>query len=298
MLDALLRSGLQLPYSCKSGVCGSCMMRAAPETPPPPRAQIGLKDSWRAQGYVLPCVCQPEGDLLALPIGDEVRVAASIESVGRLSASVLRVGVQLDAPFDGRAGQFITLLRGDGLARSYSIASLSRPDSLELHVRVIANGRMSQWLASGGEVVGVRVQVQGPSGECFYLGGREDQPLLLAGTGTGLAPLYGILRDALAQGHRGPIHLFHGALDRDGFYLEEELTALASQHANLVYTPTAFATDGAIDRVILGCHPGLAGWRVFLCGDPGVVQTCRKKIFLSGAALNDIHADAFQPSAS
>ena len=49
---------------------------------------------------------------------------------------------------------------------------------------------------------------------------------MLAGAGTGLAPLYGIARDALAQGHTGPVWLFHGGVDLRGLYLAEELKAL------------------------------------------------------------------------
>ena len=98
----------------------------------------------------------------------------------------------------------------DGLARSYSIASLLTDDSLELHVRVLPEGRMSQWLASTARV-GHADGDPGPSGDCFYTAGREDQPLLLAGTGTGLAPLFGIARDALRQGiaPRAPVPRRH-----------------------------------------------------------------------------------------
>lgn len=297
VLDALLRAGRQVSYSCRAGVCGSCMMRAAGHTAPPPAAQTGLKDAWRASGYFLACLCHLESDLVAAPVGDEARVPVKISALERLTDSVLRVRLVPQAPFEFRAGQFVALIREDGLARSYSVASLPVEGMLELHVRVLPNGQMSQWLATEARV-GATLAVQGPSGECFYVPGREDQPLLLAGTGTGLAPLYGIARDALAQGHRGPIHLFHGVLNAAGLYLGAELAVLAAAAPNFTYTLATLVDDGPLDMVILDRIPALKGWRSFLCGDPTLVQALRKKLFLAGAALNDIHADAFLPSAT
>lgn len=131
-----------------------------------------------------------------------------------------------------------------------------------------------------------------------YVPGREQQPLLLAGTGTGLAPLYGIARDALAAGHHGPIHLVHGVPSRR-LYLRPELLALADEHANFTYTASVLDEDGPMDKAMLARHPSLKGWRAYVCGDPAIVQRMRKTLFLAGAALNDIHADAFhQPRGS
>ena len=296
VLDALLRSGVDVPHSCRAGVCGSCLMRAAGGSAPPEPAQAGLKDTWKASGYFLACLCRPEAGFAAMPAGAEVRVAATIASLDRLNDSVLRVRLDTGTAFDYRPGQYLTLLRGDGLARSYSLASLPREHSLELHVRVLEGGRMSQWLAHEASI-GTSMSLLGPSGDCFYLPGREDQPLLLAGTGTGLAPLYGIVRDALAAGHRGPIHLVHGVLRRPGLYLRPELLALAQAHANVTYTASVLEDDGPMDKAVLASHPSLKGWRAYVCGDPAIVQRLRKTLFLAGAALNDIHADAFLPSA-
>ena len=39
--------------------------------------------------------------------------------------------------------------------------------------------------------------------------------------------------------------------------------------------------------------PKLAGHRVFLCGNPDLVNLLRKKVFLAGAAMKDIYSDAF-----
>lgn len=295
VLDGLLRQGAAIPHSCKAGSCGSCLMRSVEGTVPE-RAQSGLKDSWKSRGYFLACVCRPEGDLTVASADGETRVEARITGLEPLSGDVLRVRVACATPLEFRAGQYVTLLRADGLARSYSIASLPEEGDLELHVRRVPQGRMSGWLhaeASPGD----GVQVQGPLGECFYTPGNPDQPLLLAGTGTGLAPLWGILRDALAQGHRGPIHLFHGALRSDGLYLVKELERLAKEFSQVEYTPSVLSDSGApLDRVVRELRPKLQGWRAFLCGDPGVVNQLRKVVFLAGVASREIHADAFLPS--
>ena len=290
VLDTLLRAGVPVPYSCKSGVCGSCMLRAV-EGPVPERAQAGLKDSWKARGYFLACSCSPSSDLTVSEIGAEARVPATIAAFHPLSHDVLRVDLRCDQPFEYRAGQYITLVREDGLSRSYSIASLPGERALELHVRRIPNGRMSGWLFDESPV-GAHVRILGPSGDCFYVSGKEQQPMLLIGTGTGLAPLYGILRDAIGLGHQGPIHLFHGAMRPEGLYLREELESLARQNVNVTYIPTL----EPIDQTVLKQFPKLAGFRAYLCGDPAIVQSLKKKLFLAGMALRDIQADAFLPS--
>jgi NAD(P)H-flavin reductase len=305
VLDGLLRQGVSVPHSCRAGVCQSCLMRAAGGAVPE-KSQVGLKETLKARSYFLACSCrlEPGVELEVAGGGDELRVPARLESLEPLSEDVLRVRLRPEAPFEHRAGQYLTLLRADGLARSYSVASLPREGLLELHVRLLPGGAMSGWLRAEARP-GDAVRIQGPAGECFYLPGRPEQPLLLAGTGTGLAPLYGIARDALEQGHTGPIWLFHGAKDLRGLYLVEELRALAERHGNLHYRPSVLEGRlgegvhvGALDALIRAECPKPAGWRAFLCGNPELVQSLRKKLFLAGISLKEVHADAFLPSAS
>jgi len=299
VLDALLRHGIEAPHSCKVGTCGSCMMRAETGVIPV-SAQVGMRDSWKAQRYFLPCICRPESDLSITEVGSDAQVGATIGALELLSADVLCVRLACDAPIELlRAGQYVTLVREGGLARSYSVASLPKGCDIELHVRRIASGRMSGWLHEQARV-GDRLSVLGPSGDCFYVPGDTAQPMLLVGTGTGLAPLLGIVHDALQQKHQGPIHLFHGALTRGGLYLVDRLRQLAAEHANFEYVPAVLNGDGAdgievgtIDQVILRRFPKLNGWRAYICGDPAIVQLLKKKVFLAGVASRDIHADPF-----
>lgn len=302
VLDCLLRNGIAISHSCKAGACQSCLVKGSHGTIPE-TAQRGLRDTLRMQGYFLSCSFQPAADITVSPAGAEQRMPARISGVESLNESVLRVRLRTDAPFDYRAGQFVSMFREDGLARSYSLASLPHEDELELHVRKIPGGAMSGWLHHHARH-DTPVWLQGPSGNCFYAPARIDEPLLLAGAGTGLAPLYGIARDALRQGHSGPIWLFHGALTPGGLYLTSELAELDDLHLNFHYVRSVLRDGdssgvevGELAQCILSRFPNLTGWKGYVCGDPVLVNLLRKKMFLAGMASKAIYADAFLPSA-
>lgn len=309
VLDAALASGIDLPCSCRNGVCQSCLVKAESGFTPPLGSQKGLKASLAQRGYFLACIARPTENLAVIPPDAEAgSIDATITAVDTLSPTVVRVRFAPSASVqfsDYRPGQFVTLLRDDGLARSYSIANLpSAEGDIEIHVRRIERGRMSSWLCDD-RPVGATVQLRGPAGDCFYLG-DPDEPLLLVGTGTGLAPLVGIARDALTHSHRAPIHLYHGALQREGLYLQSELRALEAAYPSFSVTlctlngeadpddPDAPDGIGKLDELVLERTTGLPAQRIYICGDPGFVHSFRKRLFIAGARMNAIHADAFE----
>lgn len=150
VLEGLLRDGHEVPHSCRAGACQSCLIRAV-RGRPPESAQVGLNAARKAQGYFLGCLARPSEDL-DVDLGGEAlrRTRVTIASIERLSETVLGVLLEPEAEFEYRAGQFLTLIRDDGLSRSYSIASLpGRDRPIELHVRVLAGGLMSRWFAGG-----------------------------------------------------------------------------------------------------------------------------------------------------
>lgn len=302
VLECLERNAIDVPSSCRSGVCQTCLMKSLEGTPPPV-AQKGLKPTLQAQNYFLACMCVPAADMSVSLKGIEgLRAAATVHAVEMLNERIARLRVACDTVPDYRAGQFFNLCRPDGTVRSYSAASLPGKDAhLEFHVGLLPGGRMSGWVineAQPGDVI----DLLGPQGQCFYVAGNPEQPLFLLGTGTGLAPLYGIARDALAQRHTGPIYLFHGSVQRAGLYLVDELQALSAEHENFHYCPCILqgsapdTTTGAIDAIALERIPNLKGWRVFLCGPPDLVKIMQRKCFMAGASMKEIFADAFLPS--
>jgi NAD(P)H-flavin reductase/ferredoxin len=304
VLTGLERRGVTLSSFCRTGTCQTCVLKV--KSGSPPRAsQEGLKESWAKQGFFLACICVPSEPLEVERCEAAARYVSRVERVERLPSGVLRVVLAAPAAFEYRSGQFIQLEREGGVTRPYSLASLPGTPELELHVAQYPGGAMSEWLASA---EGREIVIRGPYGECFYFEDEPERPLLLVGTGTGLAPLLGIVREALAAGHRGPIHLYHGSPRPEGLYLWSELVALAERAPQLqVYGSVlsggaaAPAGDGERCRVLelpldraLGKDPlDWADCRVYLCGNPELVQSLKKRVYLGGAPLGRIHCDPF-----
>lgn len=270
----------------------------------PEIAQKGLKDTLKAQGYFLACSCTPHGNFEATSESPAlIRTPARVRSIDKLTRKIARVRLDYASPFEYRAGQYVNLYRADGLIRTYSIASVPQLDQyIELHVQRMEQGRMSPWihdeLQSGDDL-----HVSAALGECFYRPGDKQQPLLLIGTGSGLAPLYGVLRDALQHKHEAPIWLFHGSRTREGLYLADELRELAHDTKHFTYVPCLSGEPDRDDTVSMRAndaalqqHTNLKNWKVFLCGHPEMVNTTKRMAFLAGANLKDIHADAFAQS--
>src|SRR5262245_33445840 len=232
VLQVIERHGGALPAYCRRGVCRACIVKAR-RGAVPAAAQRGLKESHRDQGLFLACQCQPTEELELERCGAGRALPSRVERVEPLAGGVLRLFLSLPEGLAYQAGQFIQLERpADGLSRAYSIASLPG-NLLELHVAQRPGGAMSSWLATA---AGEPVLLRGPFGECHYLAGELERPLCLAGSGTGLAPLLGVVRAALAAGHRAPIRLYHGSVRQGGLYLWDELAALAGARANLRVT--------------------------------------------------------------
>lgn len=300
VLETLLRENVQVPNGCRQGLCQACLMRSL-DNSPPASAQVGLKDTLQKQKYFLACVCRPERNMtVALPNQQGASIEAGVIKKQRLTPDIIRLVLEYQTPFNFFAGQFVNLKRADGLTRSYSIANIPKNDNiLEFHIRRLPNGQFSSWVHDELEP-GAQLTLSEAQGSCHYLSGRAEQPLMLIGTGSGLAPLYGILADALAQDHSGPIHLYHGSRDLNGLYFVEEMRELAAEFDNFHYTPCVSGDASESDHVKGRAHDialssieTLKGWRVFLCGHPEMVNQSKRMAFMKGASMADIYADAF-----
>ncbi len=269
---------------------------------PPPDSQRGLKLNLKQQNFFLPCICFPEADL---QIGNDSRkqVAATVTRKFARSPLVVELHLSPETDIPYRAGQHINLLcriDDEDFVRSYSLSSHPGVDEdLVLQIALVDGGKVSAWIHDS-LAEGESVAMQMPVGTCVYSCVSVEQPLLLAGVGTGLAPLYGILRDALHNNHQGPIHLFHGASNEQELYLNREFDLLHSSNDGFYYHPVVRSEAGqrgisqkSIEESIACLATSLEGWQVYLCGNPKFVKQLQKHCFLLGASSKEIFCDEF-----
>lgn len=283
LLDALNDAGQGVPYSCRAGSCHACLVRCVAGEPQD-RNPTALSPAKREQGWRLACQCQVVEDLQVAvfdPLNDGIN--AHLIGCDWLSDHVLRLRLLAERPLRYQAGQHMVLWTVDGVARPYSLASLPQDDVfLEFHLDCRRPGAFidqARQLRLGDELrLG---EVRG--GALHYDPDWQTRPLWLLAAGTGLAPLWGVLREALRQEHQGPIRVLHMA---DEHYLDEPLRALAARFAHVVVEQYP---AGEPPPLRLTSRQTIA----LVCGSPISVEEFSRRLFLAGLPRSQLYGDVF-----
>lgn len=266
VLYAGLRAGIDLPYECATGTCGTCKAKLLSGRVQDRWADApGRKFVKPQAGELLMCQCAAE-EALTLEVSKFVyplepgasvpqTCGATVRNLRPLTHDVLGFALELERPRDFDAGQF-ALLAPEGMAgyRAYSMCNYdSGTRHLEFVVKRKADGAFSEWLF-GANREGVRLDSFGPLGKATFEPGLGKNLLCIAG-GSGIAGMMSILTRATASGYFERHHgwLFFGVRTmRDAFFLRE-LTAFASHNLEI----TVALSDEEIPEQARQDWPGL-----------------------------------------
>ena len=310
VLDAALHAGIEMPYSCRKGVCGSCV------------GQIGsgevaglngasITNETCLPGQVLFCVCAPVGDVVLKPaswkrLDPSARktFTAKVQSneLAAPDVSVLRMRLPMGQRARFQAGQYLQVQMEDGSTRSYSMANPPQEsDSVTLHIRHVPGGYFS---ARVGQLkAGDMLKIELPFGNVALEEG-DLRPIVFVAGGTGFAPVKSILDDLAKRRVQRPITLIWGAREPGGLYLLTGVDKCSEQWPDFHFIPAlsdvpadvlpgAFA--GRVDQALQAQCPDLGGHVVYCCGSPPMVAAVRAGALAQGLALEDFHADVFVP---
>jgi ferredoxin-NAD(P)+ reductase (naphthalene dioxygenase ferredoxin-specific) len=241
---------------------------------------------------------------IEIPEPDEVVVhparivKATVQAVETLTHDIKRVVLKPAKPIEFSPGQYAQLQFTAEHIRPYSMAGLAGDGTLEFHVRVVPDGRVSGYIAHELKP-GDSVRVSGPLGTA-YLRRKHEGPMLCVAGGTGLAPILSILRGALADGMANPIHLYFGVRSPRDVYGLDWLLDLQRRHPALkVHVVVTSGGDpreqrcGLVTTAIEEDHGTLDGWRAYLCGSPPMVEAATVLARQKGIDPARIYADAF-----
>ena len=266
ILHAGLRRGVELPYECATGTCGTCKAR---------RVSGHVESEWpdapgrrylKSEAELLMCQSVARDDC-ALEVGAPLKEASApapralagvVRGCRGLTHDVMAFDLDLDQPLDFVAGQFaIVTVPGIPGARAYSMVNFDRQaERLSFVVKRKPGGAVSEWLF-GGPVEGTRLDVFGPLGHATFQPGLRKHVLCIAG-GSGIAGMMSILTLAGQAEHFAAWdgHVFFGVRTaRDGFFLDE-LERFRGQWPGRLGVTVALS-DEDVPASLVAAYPGL-----------------------------------------
>ncbi len=293
LLDAALAAGLDWPHDCRVGSCGTCRcvlktgkIKALTDF------SYTLEPADLRAGAILACQTQLRCDvtvdvILNAPALKTETVRGTVHALRALTHDILEVTVKLERPaFTAAvAGQYVEV-RAEGLdaPRSYSFLRAPRIEpatQVAFCIRHVRGGAFTDWLFAADRQA-APLTLSGPFGS-FRYHTDAGQMLCIAG-GSGLAPLYAILLDAVAAGVARDCTVLLGARTSADLYYLDELADLAAQwHGKFAVRPVlsmepstsawqgmrGLVTDALAQLAPAGFCPNDQG---YLCGPPAMVD--------------------------
>jgi NAD(P)H-flavin reductase/ferredoxin len=310
ILQAALRSGIDFPNSCRVGGCGTCKCKVTSGSVKE-LTETGylLTQEELEAGFVLACQSLPRGDVdVEVELTERAtrrRVGGRITARASLTHDIVALKIALEEPLLFRAGQFAHLsIEGlEGVARSYSFSAPAAEDGvIEFFVRKVPGGRMSSLIVDE-DVVGRRIELDGPAGDFWLRAG--EAPLLLVAGGSGLAPILSLLRGALAEGCTRAVTLVFGAREERDLYCLAEIQQIASAwpgRFRFVPVLSAAAPDAAWSGargLVTDILPDLLepGAHAYLCGPLGMIDGALGLLESRGIPREHVHFDRFTTQA-
>lgn len=316
ILAAGIRQGINMPYGCKDGACGSCKCRKLSGSVVQGAHQSkALSDQEAAEGFILTCCACATSDLVlesrqvtpegAFPVK---KMPVRVKEIERKSDDVMRLVLQMPAtePLQYHAGQYVEFLLKDDKRRSYSMANAPHliANGLELHIRHMPGGLFTDQVFGNMKARDI-LRMEGPYGS-FYL--REDsaKPIILLASGTGFAPIKAMIEHMQFKGITRATTLYWGGRRPSDLYLDDWVKAQLPTMPNLRYVPVvsdALASDGwvgrtgFVHRAVLADHPDLSDFQVYACGAPIVVESAQRDYAQAGLPPDEFFADAFTSEA-
>lgn len=265
VLFAGLRSGLDLPYECISGTCGTCQaspLNAASETLenlyPEAPAMIRMGEG---HGRVLMCQSAAHGNVELRLFGQIAAMAAesvrpsylrgTIAALERLTPYTVAFSVEAERPLNYRAGQFVAVtVNGTRGHRAYSMHKApSGGRRLDFVIKLAALGVFSRWIANEARC-GSPLELFGPLGRAVLTPSDPRMIFAIAG-GTGIAGIIPIVEQIVSaetSNEHGATLLFGVRTLADAFFLDR-LDALVKRGRGRMSVTVALSHETTPERL-------------------------------------------------
>jgi glycine betaine catabolism B len=209
--------------------------------------------------------------------------------------------------FTYKPGQFVGLnleINGNEVSRSYSISSTpSRPHTLEITVKRVPGGLVSNWLHDNIKV-NSRINIDGPFGKftCFT---KPSQKLLFISGGSGITPMMSMSRWLLDTVANVDIVFFHCARSPRDIIYRHELELMSARYANfhLAISTTNYEPGyhwsgfkGRLNTTMLELIASdFRDRTVYVCGPESFMESAKQTLATLGFPMQNYYEESFGP---
>lgn len=298
ILDDAINQSIPLEYSCRTGDCGICSAEIVD-------GEVSNESGMSMTcGSVLLCQSKAKSDTVLkatyypqLASIKQQTLPCKVAALKVLTQDVMLLKLRLPptASFGYCAGQYIDL-SFKGIKRSYSIANARLQDKgeLELHIRKVAKGKMSE-LVFNELKENTLMRIEGPKGTFFV---RDDgNPIIFIATGTGIAPIKAMVEELTRKQDPRQLFIYWGMRHETEMYCEE-LIRMAVEFDNIQFNAVlSRASDPNKQRyvqsAVCDAFESLKAYRVYACGSPHMIDEA-KRLFLAKELIEEnFVSDAF-----
>jgi len=311
ILDAALKHGQTIPFSCRDGACGMCKGRVLQGSVDHGKFQeFALSATERAAGMTLFCCAKPKSNLvierlqMSAPFGmppmsmppawtapasaeaPSKTMPCRVEKMELVAEDVMVLYLKLppSEPMQFLAGQYINILTEDGRQHSFSLGNAPHDNKfLQLHIRMIPGGDFTHHVFTQMKELDI-LRISGPFG-AFVLHEDSAKPIIFIAGGTGIAPVKAIIEHALHDGIDRDMHLYWGVRKRADLYLLD--LAKQWQARGILFTPVLsepLAEDnwrgktGFAHQAVMENYSDLSGHQVYASGGPVMVESAYRDL--------------------
>lgn len=303
LLDDALQQSVTLEHSCKTGDCGACSAELIQGEIENENGEI------ISEGQFLTCQSRAKSDVIfnanyypELASIKHQTLPCKVSSIEFPTSDiiVLKFRFSPTSNFDYLPGQYVDL-NYKGIKRSYSIANAkAHSKEIELHIRRVENGEMSDLLFAPDLKLNQLMRVEGPKGTFFVRDG--DRPIIMIATGTGIAPIKAAVEQLVDTKDSRSIHIYWGMRYCKEVY-ELGFEQLIQQNKNIVFTPvlskeesSSSSRTGYVQDVVAQDFENLSSFDVYACGSLKMIEQARVTFEEKGLLDNHFFSDAFTPA--
>lgn len=302
ILESAIRAGVILEHSCKNGSCGLCESKLIEGKVINEQGNV-----FSAGQSFLTCQCKSACAELII----EAEYYPELACLSRKTVPckvtlaeidneflILKFRLPPAAGFDYLPGQYINLSY-QGITRSYSIANANSKDGIELHIRLVPDGAMSNLLCAGVKLDSL-MRIDGPIGTFFI---REDnRPIIFLAGGTGFAPVKSMVEALINSNSARKINIYWGMSKSQDFYSKLP-SEWEGKHENITFIPVVSGRDsgwsgraGFVHQAVLQDFGNLSDYCVYACGSPQMIAAAKEDFVKVGLSEKQFFSDAFTVS--